>query len=61
VEFWRTSAASPNSDDGVGDMVTVSDGVVVAVTVSDGVVVAVTVSDILGLCEVVIEGLIVIV
>ena len=51
MEFWRTSAASPNSDDGVGDMVTVSDGVVVAVTVSD----------ILGLCEVVIEGLIVIV
>ena len=48
MEFWRTSAASPNSDDGVGDIVTVRDGVVLTVAVVD----------ILGLCEVVIEGLI---
>ena len=54
VEFWRTSAASPNSDDGVA----VRDGVVVGVAdhVVLGVLVAVLVIE--GLVELEYEGLI---
>ena len=54
MEFWRTSAASPNSDDGVA----VRDGVVVGVAdhVALGVLVAVLVID--GLMELEYEGLV---